>query len=220
MFSFVSHLQSLCPVLVTCVLQAYKPDFAFSFAISLFQILPVLQGFLFIHRDKTFRLFSCAHWQIPFFGLDAKWSISVVQFLIFVSLVPVLFLRVTFFPFLLLKTLCGFLVSQWEVERRPYWKADFYLRPSSQSESTLSICTKFYRLCEAPLKSNLPALHMLPPKFSYFQLISLFRCWFLIVKKQKLGKRCMVIDDCQDGRNCSTVPYAFLLLSEIGCLKL
>lgn len=30
----------------------------------------------------------------------------------------------------------------------------------------------------------------------------------------------MVADACQGGHNCSTVPYAFLLLSKIGCLKL
>lgn len=36
---------------------------------------------------------------------------------------------------------------------------------------------------------------------------------------QQLAWRCMVADACQGDHNCSPVPYAFLLLSKIGCLK-
>lgn len=49
------------------------------------------------------RLFSCAHWGIPFFDLDTKWSTSLVWFLIFLpfsfSCGSNSFLSCHFFPF-------------------------------------------------------------------------------------------------------------------------
>lgn len=59
---------------------------------------------------------------------------------------------------------------------------------------------------------------------SYFQLISSFKKCILVMKViktwQQLAWWCTVAAACQGGHYCSTVPYAFFLLSKIGCLKL
>lgn len=227
LLSFVSHVQSSWPV-CTSGLQT-RLCFKLCYLLG-FQILPVLQGFFCLSMEikHLSRLFTCAHWEMPFFYLDTTWSISRVRFLIFspFSLVFSSFLTCHFFSFSTLVR--HFMASSCLGER---WKGDLTEKLSfilghqaSQSlpcQFALNFIVSIFvrRLWKVPYQFHVHISQILIFAINLFVYILIsyyegYQTW------QQLAWRCMVADGCQGGHNCPTVPYAFLLLSKIGCLKL